>query len=110
MDLTRLRDDHVIEQWLLSDAEVEERVEIPVRTGDWRRGNEIRAEIYLPPGVVGALTYQVELESRAPGFDFDDAYYNGGGGGAQVSPAGGNICRFARPGLITAAHGPTHAR
>ena len=91
MDVSKLRDDRVVEQWLLSETEVEARIEIPAHTGDWQKGNEIRAEIYLPPGVIGALTYQVELNSRAPGFDFDDAYYNGGGGGAQVSEAGGNI-------------------
>ena len=56
MDLGKFEDDRVVSEWILVKEEHTERVDLPTEIGDWNKGNEIRAEIYMPGGVDGQIT------------------------------------------------------
>ncbi|MSS72415.1 MAG: alginate lyase family protein [Candidatus Latescibacteria bacterium] len=87
MDLSKLKDDLVVEEWVAVAGEAGEKVELPTETGDWTRANEIRAEIYLPPGADGWIVCSLTNQTRTPGLVEDDGYHFN----AIVSPRGGNI-------------------
>ena len=87
MDLTKLTDDRILNEWTAVAGESGERVEIPVDAGDWDLINEIRAEICLPAGADGQILFTLGLDTRTDGFDTNDGYWSN----AIVSPRGGNI-------------------
>jgi hypothetical protein len=87
MDLGKFEDDRVVSEWILVKEEHTERVDLPTEIGDWNKGNEIRAEIYMPGGVDGQITSSLTSGVRTEGMSEDDGYrFN-----AIVSPRGGNI-------------------
>jgi hypothetical protein len=87
MDLTKLTDDRILNEWTAVAGESGERIEIPVDVGDWSLLNEIRAEICLPPDADGQILFTLGLDTRTDGFDTNDGYWSN----AIVSPRGGNI-------------------
>ncbi len=87
MDLAKFEDDTVISEQLLIESEREENVDLPVDSGDWQRVNEIRAEVFLPPGANGLLWCRLTSGHRTEGMSEDDGYLFH----AIVSPRGGNI-------------------
>ena len=87
MDLARFQDDTVISEQLLVESVHEENVDLPVDAGDWRRVNEIRADVLLPPNADGQIRCRLTSGNRTEGMSEDDGYqFN-----AIVSPRGGNI-------------------
>ena len=87
MDLAKFQDDTVISEQLLVETEQGENVDLPVDAGDWRRVNEIRADVYLPPNADGQIRCRLTSGHRTEGMSEDDGYqFN-----AIVSPRGGNI-------------------
>ncbi|MDA0748552.1 MAG: alginate lyase family protein, partial [bacterium] len=87
MDLSLFRDDRILTEWPLVDAEHEARIDLPMDIGDWTCANELRADIYLPPGVDGQITCTLSSGHRSEAMSEDDGYrFN-----AIVSPRGGNI-------------------
>ena len=87
MDLAKFEDDTVISEQLLIESEREENVDLPVDSGDWQRVNEIRAEVFLPPGANGQIRCGLTSGHRTEGMSEDDGYLFH----AIVSPRGGNI-------------------
>lgn len=87
MDLSKLKDDLVTGEWVVAAAEAGEKVELPADPCAWSRANEIRAEIYLPPGADGWIVCSLANQTRTPGLVEDDGYHFN----AIVSPRGGNI-------------------
>ncbi|MCY3764153.1 MAG: alginate lyase family protein [Gemmatimonadetes bacterium] len=87
MDLAKLEDDSIISEQLLVESEHEENVDLSVDAGDWRRVNEVRAEVYLPPGANGLLWCRLTSGHRTEGMSEDDGYLFH----AIVSPRGGNV-------------------
>ncbi len=87
MDLAKFQDDTVISEQLLVETEHEENFDLPVDAGDWRRVNEIRADVLLPPNADGQIRCRLTSGRRTEGMSEDDGYqFN-----AIVSPRGGNI-------------------
>ena len=87
MDLAKFQDDTVISEQLLVESEQGENVDLPVDAGDWRRVNEIRADVHLPPNADGQIRCRLTSGRRTEGMSEDDGYqFN-----AIVSPRGGNI-------------------
>jgi len=87
MDLEKFHDDVVISEQLLVESDRGEHVDLPVDAGDWRRVNEIRADVYLPPDSDGQIRCRLTSGHRTEGMSEDDGYqFN-----AIVSPRGGNI-------------------
>lgn len=87
MDLTQFHDDTVISEQLLVDSEHERHVRLQVDAGDLRGVNEIRADVYLPPGANGQIRCGLTSGHRTEGMSEDDGYLFL----AIVSPRGGNI-------------------
>ena len=87
MDLAKFEDDTVIGEHLLVESEHEGHVDLPVDPGDLSRVNEIRADVYLPPGAEGQIRCRLTSGHRTEGMSEDDGYqFN-----AIVSPRGGNL-------------------
>ena len=87
MDLSKYTDDRVVSEWPLLQGEAGEGLDLDVAQGDWTRGNEIRAEIYLPSNPDDQIRCDLELDTITDGFDENDGYWFN----AIVSPRGGNI-------------------
>lgn len=87
MDLAKFEDDTIVSEQLLVESEHEENVDLPMDSGDWRRVNEVRAEVYLPPGANGLLWCRLTSGHRTEGMSEDDGYLFH----AIVSPRGGNV-------------------
>ena len=87
MDLSKFHDDTILAEWMLSEAEQGEQIDLPMKIGDWNRANEIRAEIFLPDNVDDQIYCTLTSGHRTEGMSEDDGYrFN-----AIVSPRGGNI-------------------
>lgn len=89
MDLSKFQDDAIESEWMLSDAEQDEHVTLPLDVGDWGLANEIRADIFLPDGVDDQIYCTLTSGNRTEGMSEDDGYWFN----AIVSPRGGNIWR-----------------
>ena len=87
MDLSKFHDDTILAEWMLSEAEQGEHIDLPMEIGDWSRANEIRAEIFLPDNVDDQIYCTLTSGHRTEGMSEDDGYrFN-----AIASPRGGNI-------------------
>ncbi len=87
MNLSLFQDDKVLSEWTLLTAESGETLDVPMGNGDWARGNELRADIYLPTGADGQIVCTLTSGQRTEGMSEDDGYrFN-----AIVSVRGGNI-------------------
>ncbi len=87
MDLAKLCDDRIVEEWTAHAGETGAELHVPTDTGDWERINEIRAEVFLPPDARGEVRCDLDLGTRTEGFDHTDGYWFN----ALVSPRAGNI-------------------
>ena len=87
IEIGELADDRIVEERQVYDQETGPSVELPVDEGRWTGVNEIRAEIFLPQDAAGTIECEITLDTRAPGFDFNNGYWHK----ALVSPRGGNI-------------------
>ncbi len=87
MDLSKFQDDTILAEWMLSETEQGEQINLPMKIGDWNRANEIRAEVFLPDNVDDQIYCTLTSGHRTEGMSEDDGYrFN-----AIASPRGGNI-------------------
>jgi hypothetical protein len=86
MNTRLLRDDQVIEEWMLASGEQGNEVLVPTTIGEWSAVSELRADVHLSPGARGEIRCDIDLPSRAAGFDTDDGFWCN----MLVSPRAGN--------------------